>query len=143
MDDDLRAVMTGSGATRCSFDGQTREVTLERPHPARGVTLNPLCGNWEGLRDATGASASIRIHIVQSSDGALAAWMDALSVVQDQNYGVSLKVISADPMNVILQNDWSAGATSYYRFSGALSNDGNSITGTWGGPARQTFRRIP
>jgi hypothetical protein len=131
---------------RWLVDGQTREVVLERPHPAKGVTLNALCGDWEGLPDATRESVPTRLHIVQSSDGMLGAWMDFLGVIQNQSYGKSFKVISADPMNVILQDDSSGTLTIYYRFSGVLSNDGNTITGNWdvpsGRPARQTFRRI-
>jgi hypothetical protein len=123
-------------------DGQTREVVLERPHPAKGVMLNRLCGEWDGLPDAPKGSPFVRIHIVQSSDGALAAWMDALSVVQDQSYGVSLKVISADPMSIILQNE-SSNSQVLGRFTGVLSTDGNNIAGHWNGrPARHTFRRI-
>ena len=35
-----------------SFDGQMREVVLERPHPVKGVMANALCGHWEGVPDA-------------------------------------------------------------------------------------------
>jgi len=69
--------------------------------------------------------------------------MDVLSVVQDQSYGQSLKVIAADPMNVILQNE-SPTFSFYGRFSGDLSNDRNSMTGRWNGrPAPWIFRRVP
>ena len=135
-----------------SLNGQTREVVLERPHPANGVTLNPLCGEWEALPAVTPGlpSTSIRIHIVQSSDGAVTAWMDSGRViiaqrVEDHRYGRSLKVISADPMSVILQNQSTGNfQVSFNLFSGVLSDDANTITGRWNDrPARQTFRRIP
>jgi hypothetical protein len=124
------------------FDGQTREVVLERPHPAKGVTLNQLCGDWEAALDAK-SPTSIRIHIAQSSDGTLAAWMDALSVVQDQNYGAPWTVISANPMSVILRTEAVANA-QLRQFSGVLSDDRNNITGHWNeSPTSATFRRIP
>ncbi len=133
-----------------SLDGQTRTVVLERPGAAKNRTSSPLCGTWEGLPDPTLnlASNSVRIHIVQSSDGALTAWMNTTRVIIDQRfgseaYGQSLKVVSTDPANVILQNE-SRIYQTLGRFSGALSNDGNSMTGTWNGfPARYTLRRIP
>lgn len=129
------------------LDGQTRQVVLQRPHAAKGVSLNSLCGDWEGLPEATPAP-SIRIHIVQSWDGALTAWMDSLRVViaqryESQRYGRSLKVISADPMSVILQNE-APNFQALGRFSGLLSHDGNTITGHWNGSsALRTLRRMP
>jgi hypothetical protein len=104
-----------------SFDGQMRDVVLERPHPVKGVTPNPLCGDWEGLPDAPSGPTTVRLHVLQSSDGTFTAWMDVLSVVQDQSYGLSLKVIDADPPNVILQNE-SPTFSFYGQFSGDLSS---------------------
>jgi hypothetical protein len=151
MDDNPRSAFSPwTGAW--SLNGQTRQVVLERPHPANGVTLNPLCGNWEGLLDTTPGSPSfhIRVHIVQSSDGAVTAWMDTELVIiaqriEDHRYGRSLKVISADPMSVILQNQSTGNfQVRFNLFSGVLSDDGNTITGSWNNrPARQAFRRIP
>jgi hypothetical protein len=70
------------------------------------------------------------------------AWMDVLSVVQDQWYGLSLKVIAAEAMNVQLQNE-SPTYSFYGQFSGDVSDDRNSMTGRWNDrPARWTFRRI-
>jgi hypothetical protein len=123
---------TVKSATLCSSD----------PKSGESVTLNPLCGDWEGLPDAPPGPTTVRIHVLQSSDGTLTAWMDVLSVVQDQNYGLSLNVIAADLMSVILQNE-SPSFSFYNQFNGKLSNDRNSIAGRWNGrPARWTFRRI-
>lgn len=123
-------------------DGQMRDIVLERPHPAKGVTPNPLCGDWEGLPDALPGPTTVRLHVLQSSDGTFSGWMDVLSVVQDQSYGLSLKVIAADPTNVILQNE-SPSFSFYSQFSGDLSSDRNSMAGRWNSrPARWTFRRI-
>ena len=132
-----------------SLDGQTRTVVLERPRPGKGKTLSPLCGTWERLPDSKRnlPSDSVRLQIVQSSDGALTAWMDTTRVIVDQRtgseqHGRSLKMVSADPAGIILQNE-SPIYQSLGRFSGALSSDGNIMTGTWNGsPMRHIFRRI-
>ena len=127
------------------LDGDRRQVVLQRPHPAKGVSPNSLCGVWEGLPEPAPAP-SIRIHIVQSSDGALTAWMDSSVFITErtrsQHYGRSMEVVSADPKSIILQNE----APNYQalgRFTGFLSSDGNTITGQWNGhPAVRIFRRI-
>jgi hypothetical protein len=135
-----------------SLNGQTRQVVLERPYPAKDVTLNPLCGEWEALPAVTPSDpfTSMRIHLVQSSDGAVTAWMDTGSVIiaqrlEDHRYGRSLKVVSADRMSVIMQNQSTGNfQVRFNLFSGVLSDDGNTITGSWNDrPARQAFRRIP
>jgi hypothetical protein len=124
-----------------SLDGQTRDVVLERPHPASGVIGNPVCGDWEGLPDTTRGSASTMVHIVQSSDGTISAWMDRVIDIQDQRFGEPFQVISADPSNIMLQLDTAIGAL--YHFDGVLSNDGSSIAGHWNGlNARDHFRRL-
>ena len=128
------------------LDGDRRQVVLQRPRPAKGVSLNSLCGVWEGLPEAAPAP-SIRIHIVQSSDGALTAWMDSSVFItegtQSQHFGRSIEVVSADPKSIVLQNE----APNYQtlgRFTGVLSSDGNTLTGQWNGrSALRTFRRIP
>jgi hypothetical protein len=127
-------------------DGHRRQVVLQRPRPAKGVSLNGLCGDWEGLPEAPPAP-SVRIHIVQSSDGALTAWMDWGVVItertQSQHYGRSMEVASADPQSIVLQNE-AANYQTLGRFTGVLSSDGNTMTGQWNGrSALRTFRRIP
>ena len=127
------------------LDGDRRQVVLQRPRPAKGVSMNSLCGVWEGLRDPAPTS-SIRIHIVQSSDGVLTAWMDRSAVMtegtQSHRYGQSLEVISADSNSIVLQNE----AGNYQilgRFTGILSSDGKTMTGQWNDRfPRGTFRRI-
>jgi hypothetical protein len=127
-------------------DGQRREVVLERPHPAKGVSPNSLCGDWEGLLEPPPAP-SVRIHIAQSWDGALNAWMDTRQFLmeryQSQHYGRSMEVVSADPKNIVLQNE-ASNIQALSRFTGVLSDDGNTITAKWNSrPAVWTFRRIP
>ena len=126
------------------IDGHTRQVVLQRPHPANGVSAHSLCGDWEASSEAP-AARSVRIHIVQSSDGALTAWMDTSVFMTERYdshlYGRSLRVISADPKNIILQND-AATFQTFGRLTGVLSADGNTITAQWNGrPASWTFRR--
>jgi hypothetical protein len=126
-----------------SRNGQTADVVLERPHPATGVTPNPFVGEWDGLPDGRADLPSLRIHIVQSFDGVLTAWMDRKGVVQNNTSGISLAVVSVDPMNVVLGNE-SPVANVYDRFTEVLSHDGNSMIGNWNDrpTARQTFHRI-
>jgi hypothetical protein len=133
------------------LDGETRKVVLERPHPLTGSTPNPLCGDWGKVSDTTqppgSPTTSVVIHILQSWDGAFTAWMDTESVIIPQRYesrtfGRSMTVEAADPRNVVLQNEAAIYQKVRNRFTGALSEDGNSLTGTWNGRAAESFRRI-
>jgi hypothetical protein len=137
--------------------GERRTVVLERPQPPNSVTSNALCGNWQAVSDGahlvsetdgsrSAAATSIFMHIVQSSDGNLTAWMDwvdaiVLEHVESATYGRSMKVISADPNDVTLQNE-SSNYSELGRFAGVLSDDGNVLRGSWNGSAPGTFRRI-
>jgi hypothetical protein len=87
------------------------------------------------------------IHILQSQDGALTAWMDTESVIIPQRYesktfGGPMKVQSADSGNVVLQSELGVYQKARDRFAGALSDDGDSLRGTWNGRARESFRRV-
>jgi len=132
------------------LDGQTRRVVLERPYPGKDSTPSPVCGDWKKIPDTTppqwSPATSVVIHILQSQDGAFTAWMDTEQVripqrVESRTFGRLMKVEAADPENVVLQNE-SATSNVRYRFTGALSADGNSLTGTWNGHAVESFRRI-
>ncbi len=131
------------------FDGQTRKVVLERPRPAEGSTPNLLCGDWERVPDPQPQpypATSVRLHIRQLPDGGLIAWMDTVSTiipqrVVSQTFGRSVKVVSPDPRDVVLQNE-SPTYNVRYRFRGVLSDDGNSLAGTWNDRAPESFRRI-
>lgn len=133
------------------LDDETRKVVLERPHPERGSSPNPLCGDWERVSDTTqpqGApTTSVSVHILQSQDGVFTAWINTESVIIPQRYesktfGRSMKVESADPGNVVLQTEAAIYQKARHRFVGALSADGNSLIGTWNGRTRESFRRI-
>lgn len=128
------------------LDGDRRQVVLQRPRPAKGVSLNSLCGVWEKLPEAA-AAPSIRIQVVQSSDGALTAWMDSSVFIADgtrsQHFGRPMEVVSADSKSIVLQNE-APNYQTLYRFTGALSSDGDTMTGQWNGRSTPwTFRRIP
>ena len=133
------------------FDnGQRRKVVLERPSLPQGSTPSPLSGVWENVPDTTRpqwtSATSVRIHIVQSADAVLTAWMDIVSAivpqrVESETAGRSMEVESADPTNVVLQN-LSPTFSVLGRFNGVLSDDGNSLTGTWNGRAPMSLRRI-
>jgi hypothetical protein len=130
------------------LEGERRTVVLERPHPPSGVASNPLCGDWEALPDGSrwSSATSIRVHVVQSLDGSLTAWMDTVNAiipqrVESETYGRSIRVVSADPRNVVLQNE-SPTFNVRGRFNGVLSDDGKSLMGTWNSSGQESFRRI-
>ena len=131
------------------LDGQTQRVVLERPRPATGSTPHPLCGVWERVaptQPQAYPATSVLVQILQTQDGSLVAWMNTVMTiipqrVESQMFGRSVKVISSDPGDVVLQNE-SPTYNVRYRFSGALSGDGNRLAGTWNERLPETFRRI-
>jgi len=133
------------------LDDETRKVVLERPHPEKGSSPNLLCGDWEKVSDTTPPpgtpASSVSMHIVQSQDGVFTAWINTERVIIPQRYesktfGRPMKVESADRGNVVLQTEAAVYQNARDRFTGALSDDGNSLTGMWNGRARENFRRI-
>jgi len=132
------------------LDEEARKVVLERPRPATGSSQSPLCGDWENVSEPQPQGApttSVSLHILQSRDGVFTAWMDTESVIipqryESKTYGRSMKVESADPANVVLQTEAATYQKARDHFTGAVSADGNSLTGTWNGRARESFRRI-
>jgi len=124
-----------------SLDGTMRDVVLERPRPEPGSKPVRLCGDREGLADTRPGTASSRFHVVQSSDATLTAWMDRMIAIEDQRHGELLRIVSADPLNLILDLDSAIGPQ--YRFTGVLAGDGSVISGRWNGlNASGSFRRI-
>ena len=124
-----------------SLDDETPDVVLERPRPADRSKSSPLCGEWEGQPRASTFPAPTRLHVVQSSDGTLTAWMDRMLVVTDQRHGELLAILSADPLNVTFELVSSTGI--HYRFSGNVSNDGLTLSGHWNGlSASGNCRRV-
>ncbi len=124
-------------------EGQPRDVVLERPHPPLDAAPNPLKGDWEGARDASGVTkAQTRLHVDQSSDGTLTVWMDRVIALIDQRHGELLQLVSLEQRTITLDTTGAAGQR--YRFQGTLSADGSTLVGRWNGlNASESFRRMP
>jgi hypothetical protein len=148
--------ITFSPATRewsgtWSWSGQKSQVVLKRPAPSPGVTPNVFVGDWIGESPSYFLPGSL--HIRQSSDGTLCAWLDRTisgvdrtgSIHNDQRNGEWLKVNSATGTALILDTTNGTGPPS--QFQGSLSEDNELLTGTWvrqsggGLSAPTTFRR--
>jgi hypothetical protein len=108
--------------------GQSQNIILERPHRGPGATAHPLVGDWEGLPDSVPAGAT-RLHISESGDGVLTAWMDRIIASIDQRHGELLQVTASENRTIILSTTAPTGMQ--YRFRGALSADGSMLNGTW------------
>jgi|tagenome__1003787_1003787.scaffolds.fasta_scaffold20866136_2 hypothetical protein len=129
-------------------NGQSQDVTLERPQHAPAATVNPLVGDWEGLPDSAAPwTAATRLHISESWDGVLTAWLDRIIAPIDQRHGELLQVAASDSRTIMLSTTPPGGMR--FSFRGALSADGSTLVGTWpsetgdGGTlnAASTFRR--
>jgi hypothetical protein len=129
-------------------NGQAKEVVLERPRPDPGTGPSLFHGEWEGLSDRErGGSARTRLHIAESVDRTLTAWMDRFLAPIDQRHGEWLRVVSATRHAIVLER--TAGIGPLYRYEGTLSADASTLTGAWAGPggggnlnAAHTFRRV-
>jgi hypothetical protein len=113
------------------LDGEANVVVLEKPT----CQSHPLCGTWEGR----GMWGLVRLHLVQSTDGVLTAWMD-----RGERHGEHLHVVSSDPLDLTVQTTHAGGLP--IRFTGRLS-DPSTLEGNWNarGPGmvtRQTFHRV-
>jgi hypothetical protein len=137
--------------------GQNLHVLLKRPEPGPSVTLSTFVGDWVG--DAPNSPhyfAPGSLHIRESRDGVLSAWLDRTisgtdpktnSIHNDQRNGEWLKVNSATDTGLILDTTNPGGPSSQFR--GSLSEDRHLLTGTWERPgggrlnAPDRFRRQP
>jgi hypothetical protein len=113
------------------LDGDTHGVVLERPRSADGSKSCPVCGDWEGVPEPARFAAHTVLHVVQSSDGPLTAWIDRMIAIMDQRHGELLEVLSSDPANVTFALVSSGGPA--IRFNGKLSADGLKLSGRWDG----------
>lgn len=115
------------------LDGELKAVVLEKPT----CQSHPLCGTWEGQ----GMWGVVRLHLVQSADGVLTAWMDRARV---ERHGEHLRVVSSDPSGIDVQTTGAGGLP--IRFRGRLS-DPHTLEGAWnarspGADTRQSFHRV-
>lgn len=110
--------------------GKSEDVVLERPHPADNASMNGPLGDWDGIADAAHLyRAPTRLHIYESADGALSAWMDRIIAPIDQRHGELLDVAASENRRIILATTSPGGAR--YTFRGTVSVDGSTLTGTW------------
>jgi hypothetical protein len=110
-----------------SRDGQSFQVVLGRPHPAAGVTPSTFVGDWEGEPDPNSRAPwePGSLHIAESSDGVLSAWMDR----GDYGEGERLYVSSGTQDALTLETTNPLG--NGYRYQGSLSGDRQVLTGIW------------
>jgi hypothetical protein len=113
-----------------SFCDKSPEVVLERPRPDEGIQPSAFVGDWEGYPDPTAKlpSASGTLHIRQSYDGGLAAWLDR-TLYNDQRNGEELSVPSVTQSVIALVPVNPLGPK--YRYEGTLSSDGKQMSGQW------------
>lgn len=131
-------------------NGQAKEVVLERPRPGPGTAPSPFRGEWEGLPDREPghyARARTRLHMAESVDRTLTAWMDRFLAPIDQRHGEWLRVVSATRHTIVLETTAAGGAL--HRYEGTLSADASTLTGAWAVPggggnlnAAHTFKRV-
>jgi hypothetical protein len=87
-----------------------------------------------------------RLHIAQSADGTLTAWLDRVLALDDQRHGELLEIVSSRPSTIVLQTT-GPGSGQTFKYRTTLSVDGNTLTGRWGDPgagrlnASESFRR--
>lgn len=96
-------------------------MVLGRPRPAEGTPQPAVCGDWEGTLGS--------IHILQSVDGVLTAWMNRTISATDQRYGERLSIVSSGPQSVTLEAVMAGGPR--YQFNAELSSDGTTLSGGW------------
>jgi hypothetical protein len=116
---------------KLSRGGRSVHIVLERPKTNAGAAQSAFVGDWEStpnsnprLRTAPGS-----LHICESSDGVLGAWLDLTIGNIDEHDGEQLRVISATDAGLILQPIPGLGPSPQYR--GSLSEDRQGLTGTW------------
>ena len=107
-------------------------AVLDRPRPRDGVQSSLFVGDWDGYQDPTakfhGASGSL--HIRQSYDGELTAWLDRRLTEFDQRNGELLIPMSATGSAIVLRFA-SGNPGPQYRYEGMLSADNKNISGEW------------
>jgi len=141
-----------------SRSGQDFKVVLKRPAPNPGVTPSEFAGDWigESSPDSPHYFEPGSLHVRESLDGVLCAWLDRTisgtdpktrSIHNDQRNGEWLKVNSATDTWLSLETTKPTGPR--YQFRASLSGVRQVLTGTWEGPgggslnAPERFRRAP
>lgn len=129
-----------------SRPGQASNVVLRRPEPKPVVTVNPFVGDWTTASDKSYLAPG-SLHIRQSSDGTLSAWLDRVIASRDRRNGELLLVHSATAPELDLERPGDTGPRN--RYHGRLSGDGQMLTGNWADEGSGTlnapdqFRKVP
>ena len=129
--DAARSRWTGTWAR----DGRTADVVLERPHRPRGARPNEFCGAWDeidegGRPQLPGHPQPLnRLHVAESSDRQLTAWMDRPVVLGGRQYGERFRVITAADRR--LEVEWVHAVGPSVRFAAQLSGDDTTLIGSW------------
>jgi hypothetical protein len=127
-----------------SRSDQNLHVVLGRPEPNPRVVPSVFVGDWVGESgsDSPRYLAPGNLHIRESRDGVLSAWLDRTisgtdartgSIHSNQHNGEWLKVNSATETELILDTTNPGGPP--YQFRGSLSEDKQLLTGTWERPS--------
>lgn len=120
-----------------SHSGQSSPVVLRRPEPNSGVKPSIFVGNWTG-ESTKQYLAPGSLHISQSADGVLSAWLDRTisgydpttrSMHNDRRNGEFLGVSAVTPTGFLLERSGGGGIPARYR--GTLSEDRQVLTGSW------------
>ena len=92
---------------------------------------HPLAGDWTAEQDPTESlKQGGRLHITQSSDGAVNAWLDRfLAPFDERRYGERLQISSENDGIRMHLTQYQTGSPLEYR--GKVSADGSRITGGW------------
>ena len=121
---------------RWNRDGRTTKVVLERPHRPRGAIPNEFCGTWDEIDDehvrpqVPGHPQPLnRLHVAESGDRQLTAWMDRPVVLGGRRYGERFSVITA--ANRWLEIEWVHPAGPSVRFAAQRSDDDAMMAGRW------------
>jgi hypothetical protein len=112
-----------------SFCENSQNAVLERPHPRDGASPNVFVGDWTASASSR-VPASGSLHIRQSHDGRLTAWLDRTFAGSEQRYAEWLIPLRADEDVIVL--DTAPGLPGpHYRFDGKLIEERNAIAGEW------------
>jgi hypothetical protein len=102
-------------------------VVLNRPHQADGIRPSPFVGDWDGNSAVANASFPSILHIRQSYDGNMTAWLDRSSPGLPETT-VQIRVVSTTENGIALVDSNSFNSSSY---KGTLSDDGKTLVGQW------------
>jgi len=128
--------------------GKVRHAVFERPRPG-ALIPNVFVGDWASEPDSNFGPplAPGSLHVRESSDGVLSAWLERTIGERDERDGEPLRIVSATGSSLILDAIFPIGPSFEYR--GTLSDGDSLLKGRWSimvgehFNAPDTFRRVP